>query len=91
MFTLLLTLFALMAVGGICLIALVTMLKVAHFAIHAFFWPFKLLLLPFLLIALVVKLAFVFAFAVVVLAVLIPLGLIVLLVGAPFFLAASLT
>jgi hypothetical protein len=83
----LLALFALLFVGGLCLVAFIAVKAV----FHLIFCPIKILLLPFLLIGFVIKLAVLVAVAAIVIAVLIPLAILALLFAAPFILAAALT
>ncbi|HEX9163857.1 MAG TPA: hypothetical protein VF980_19265 [Thermoanaerobaculia bacterium] len=87
----LLTLGLLFAGGVICLIAFVAVIAVTKIALHVVFWPLKILLLPFLLIGIVIKFVLLLTVGVVVLALLVPLAIIVLLFGAPFFLISALT
>jgi hypothetical protein len=90
MFTLM-TLFGLMVAGFVCLAVFIAALTVFKLAIHAIFWPLKLLLLPFILVAVVIKVALLVTVAAVVVAVLIPIGILVLLFAAPFMLLSALT
>lgn len=85
------TFFAMMAVGFMVLLAFVAALAVFKVAIHAVFWPLKLLLLPFVLVALVVKLALIITLVVVVAAVLIPLAILFAIFAGPFLLIGALT
>jgi hypothetical protein len=55
------------------------------------FLPLKLLALPFIAVALIVKFAFVIAIVSVVVALLIPLAILALVIGAPIAIVASLT
>ncbi len=87
----LMTLFAMMATGFVCLVAFVAALAIFKVAIHAVFWPLKLLLLPFILVAVVIKLALVLTMVVVGIALLIPLLVIGLLFVGPFLLIGALT
>jgi hypothetical protein len=87
----LMTLFAMMAAGVVCLVAFVAALAIFKVAIHAVFWPLKLLLLPFLLVALVIKLVIIITVVAVVAAVLIPLAILAMLFVGPFLLIGALT
>jgi hypothetical protein len=91
------TMFALMALFGIMIVAVIA---VAFFAVAAklillplrlLFLPLKLLALPFIAIALIVKFAFVIALGSIVVALLIPLAILALVIGAPIAIVASLT
>ena len=86
----LLTLFGLLLAGVICLVAFIVVAMIAKTLVHVIFWPLKILFLPFLLIALVIKLALVLAFLGVVVAVLIPLAILALLFVGPFLLVSAL-
>jgi hypothetical protein len=89
--------FALMALFGLMMFAVVA---IALFAVAAklillplrlMLLPLKLLALPFIAIALIVKFAFVFAIGAVIVALLIPLAIVALVIGAPIAIVASLT
>ncbi len=85
------TLFGLMMAGLVCLAVFVVALTIFNVAIHAIFWPLKLLLLPFVIVAVVIKVALLLTVAAVVVAVLIPIGIVVLLFAGPFLLVSALT
>ena len=87
----LLTLGLLFVGGMICLIAFVAFIALTKFALHAVFFPLKILLLPFLLVGLVIKFAILLTVGVVILALLIPVAIIVMLFAAPFLLISALT
>ena len=89
--------FALMALFGLMMFAVVA---IALFAVAAklillplrlMLLPLKLLALPFIAIALIVKFAFVIAIGSIVVALLIPLAILALVIGAPIAIVASLT
>ena len=90
MFTLL-TLFCLMVAGVVCFVAFFAVVMIVKTVVHVALWPLKLLFLPFLLVGLVIKLAFLLTVGAMVLAVLIPLAILLLLFAAPFLLISALT
>jgi len=87
----LMTLFAMMSVGFVCLIAFVATLAIVKVAIHVVFWPLKLLMLPFILIAVAVKFVLILTLVVVSAALLVPLAIIGMLFVGPFLLIGALT
>jgi hypothetical protein len=82
---------ALLFAGAICFALVFAVGAIVKVAFHAILWPLKLLLLPFLLIAVVIKLALVLALAGIVIAVLVPLAILAVLIAAPFFVVSALT
>jgi hypothetical protein len=86
-----LTLCTLLFAGVVCVAAIAAVGIILKVVFHAIFWPLKILLLPLILIGLLIKLALIAAVFGVILIVLIPLGLVVLLFAAPFFIAGALT
>ena len=87
----LMTLFTMIAAGLVCVVVFVATLAVFKVAIHAVFWPLKLLLLPFLLVAVIVKFVVILTLVVVAAAGLIPLAIVALLFVGPFLLIGALT
>jgi hypothetical protein len=81
--------FAVLAFIAVALLGVVA--KVILLPLRLMMLPFKLLALPFIAIALVVKFAFVVAIGSVLIALLIPLAILALLIGAPVAIIASMT
>lgn len=87
----LMTLVALAVVGTVLFVGIFIVATVFKAVLHVALLPLKLLFLPFILIAIVVKLAIVLTVGAVVLALLIPLLVIGLLIGLPLMLVSALT
>lgn len=77
--------------GAICFVAVAAAVAFTKVLVHVVFWPLKILLLPFLLLAVIIKLAIIIAVVGVIAAVLIPLAILAVLFAAPFLVAAAFT
>ena len=84
-----LTAFVLFTIAAIA-IPLFLAAVIFKFAIHLIVLPFKLLLLPLLIVAVMVKVVVVIAVVAVVFAVLLPLAIVFAIFAAPFFIASAL-
>ena len=73
----------------------ITVFALAAFALKMTFklvlLPIKLLLLPFIAIAVIIKLAFLLALGAIVMAILIPIAILLAIVVGPFLLVSALT
>jgi hypothetical protein len=84
------TMMALALVGGLCVLVIAIAGAIMKAGVHLIFVPFKLLLLPFIALFVIVKLAIVLAVVAVLAAVLVPIAVLVALVAAPFALASAI-
>ena len=84
-------LLALLVAGAACVAALAIIVLAFKVALHVAFWSLKLLLLPFVLIAVLVKLTLLAALASVVLAIILPILIVLAIVAAPFILVSALS
>lgn len=83
------TLFMMMALGGIAIVSLIAIAAALKFTMHLVLVPFKLLLLPFVLVAVVIKFAVLISLVAVAVALILPLAIILGLIVAPFALASA--
>ena len=82
---------ALFVAGVTCVAAVAITVLALKVAFHVTFWTMKLLLLPFVLVAVLVKLTLLAALTAAVLAVVIPIAIVLMLIAAPFLLLGALS
>ncbi|MGZ8797531.1 MAG: hypothetical protein ACXW3E_02600 [Thermoanaerobaculia bacterium] len=84
-------LLALLVAGAACVAAVAITVLALKVAFHVTFWTMKLLLLPFVVVAVLVKLTLLAALAAAVLAVIIPIAIVLVLIATPFLLLGALS